>query len=119
MKLASLRFEQDPVELLFKEARTMVGSFSGGTPMMGMPKMPAMSVAGNMGGANFVGFTGGGRGGRLVGSDAGASMVARHQADMMMQGMMQQNEFNKAYANALGRMSRGGGRVKLNAVGDG
>jgi len=115
-KLASAQLEQDPVELFEKQARTMVGSFGGGGFDGGMPQMPAMSVAGNMGGAKFVGFTGGGGRGRRVGSDAGASMVARHQADMMVAGMMQQNEFSKAYANALGRMSRGGGRVKLNSA---
>lgn len=112
MKLAAIKYENDPVEILEKEARTMVG----GGPMMGMPQMPQMSMAGNMGGAKFVGYTGGGGRRRMVGSDAGAAMVNRHQADMMVQGMMQQNDFNKAYANALGRMSRGGGRVKLNAA---
>lgn len=85
---------------LDKEAMTFAGA----------PSMPQPSVGGSMRGARFVGGTGGGR--RLVGSDAGASMVMRHRANLAAQQMMQQNEFSKAYANALGRMSRASVRHK-------
>lgn len=117
-RISQLREEAEAVRprLPFeKQARTFVGGFGGGGSMM-MPSMPAPAVSGSMGGAKFVGFTGGGGRGRMIGSDAGSAMVARYQAEQAVQGMMMQNEFNKAYANALGRMARGSTSVKYSAA---
>lgn len=111
MKTASVHEERTGgmFDALVKTARTYVSSFGDGGGGFGgrMPSMPAPSVAGGFGGAKFVGFTGGGGGGRFVGSDAGSALVARHQGAMAAQNMMYQNEFNKSYANALGRMASG------------
>lgn len=107
----------DPIDRMLEEdektAATHVGSFDsgGGGFSGGMPKMPPASVGGGMGGAKIVGGWGGG-GGKLTGSRAGSTMVGRHQANMMVQGMMQQNDFAESYASALGRMSRGHARIK-------